>query len=49
MMKKKQSEQIQPYSGGSIPNTRKQNKNISQNNKSFLKIYQQVDLVSLKK
>ena len=35
--KKKQSEQIQTISGGSEPNTRKQNKNISQNSKKFLK------------
>ena len=34
---KKQSEQIQPFSGGSKPNTRKQNKNLSQNSKNFLK------------
>ena len=34
---KKQSEQIQPISGGGKPNTRKQNKNISQNNKRFIK------------
>ena len=34
---KKQSEQIQPISGGGKSNTRKQNKNISQNNKKFLK------------
>ena len=34
---KKQSEQIQLISGGGKPNTRKQNKNISQNNKKFLK------------
>ena len=34
---KKQSEQIQPTSGGAKPNTRKQNKNISQNSKNFLK------------
>ena len=34
---KKQSEQIQPISGGGKPNTRKQNKNISQNNKKFIK------------
>ena len=33
---KKQSEQIQPISGGKS-NTRKQNKNISQNNKKILK------------
>ena len=47
MKNKKQSEQNQPFSGGSKPNMRKQNKNISQNNKSFLKIYQQMDLVIL--
>ena len=34
---KKQREHIQPISGGGKPNTRKQNKNISQNNKKFLK------------
>ena len=34
---KKQSEQIQPISGGGKSDTRKQNKNISQNNKKFLK------------
>ena len=34
---KKQSEQIQPISGGGKPNTRKQNKNFSQNSKNFLK------------
>ena len=34
---KKQSEQIQPIPGRGKPNTRKQNKNISQNNKKFLK------------
>ena len=33
---KKQSEQIQPISGGK-PNTRKQNKKNSQNNKKFIK------------
>ena len=37
MKNKKQSEQIQPISGGGKSNTRKQNKNISQNNKKFLK------------
>ena len=34
---KKQSEQTQSISGGGKPNTRKQNKNISQNNKKFIK------------
>ena len=34
---KKQSDKIQPISGGGKPNTRKQNKNISQNSKNFLK------------
>ena len=34
---KKQSDKIQPISGGGKPNTRKQNKNISQNNKKFIK------------
>ena len=34
---KKQSEHIRPISGGGKPNTRKQNKNISQNSKKFLK------------
>ena len=34
---KKQSEQIQPISAGGKPNTRKQNKNFSQNNKKFIK------------
>ena len=33
---KKQSEQIQPISGGGKTNTRKQNKNCSKNNKKFL-------------
>ena len=37
MKNKKQSEQIQSISGGGKPNTRKQNKSISQNNKKFLK------------
>ena len=35
--KKKQSEQIQPISGEGKPNTRKQNKNISQTSKKTLK------------
>ena len=34
---KKQSEQIQPISGGGKSNTRKQNKNFSKNNKKFVK------------
>ena len=34
---RKQSEQIQPISGGGKPNRRKQNKNSSQNSKNFLK------------
>ena len=34
---KKQIDKIQPISEGDIPNTRKQNKNISQNNKKFIK------------
>ena len=34
---KKQSEQVQPISGGGISNTRKQNKKFSKNNKKFLK------------
>ena len=34
---KKQNEQIQPISGGCKPNTRKQNKSNSQNNKKILK------------
>ena len=34
---KKQSEQIQPISGGGKSNTRKQNKNCSKNNKKFVK------------
>ena len=34
---KKQSEQSQPISRGGRPNTRKQNKKISQNNKKFIK------------
>ena len=34
---KKQSEQSQPISGGGKPNTRKQNKKVSQNNKKFIK------------
>ena len=34
---KKQSEQIQHISGGGKPNTRKQNKNFSKNNKKFVK------------
>ena len=33
---KKQSDKIQTISGGGKPNTRKQNKNISQNSKKFL-------------
>ena len=37
MKNKKQSEQIQPISGGGKSNTRKQNKKISQKNKKFLK------------
>ena len=37
MKNKKESEQNQPISGGGKPNTRKQNKNISQNSKKFLK------------
>ena len=37
MKNKKQSEQIQPISGGGKSNTRKQNKNISQNKKNSLK------------
>ena len=32
---KKQSEQVQPISGGGKPNTRKQNKKFSKNNKKF--------------
>ena len=34
---KKQSEQIQPISGGGESNTRKQNKKFSKNNKKFVK------------
>ena len=34
---KTQSEKIKPPSGGGKPNTRKQNKNISQINKKFIK------------
>ena len=34
---KKQCDKVQPISGGVKPNTRKQNKNISQNSKKFLK------------
>ena len=34
---KKQSEKIQPISGGGKPNTRKQNNNNSQNKKMFIK------------
>ena len=34
---KKQSEHIQPISGGGKPNTRKQNKNFSKNNINFVK------------
>ena len=34
---KKQSEQIQPISGGGKSNTRKQNKKFSKNNKNFVK------------
>ena len=34
---KKQTEQIQPNSGGGKQNTRKQNKKISHNNKKFIK------------
>ena len=37
MKNERQSEQIQPISGGGKPSTRKQNKSISQNNKKFLK------------
>ena len=33
---KKQSEQIQPISAGGEPNTRKQNKKFSKNNKKFV-------------
>ena len=45
---RKQSEQIQPNSGGDKPNTKKQNKKISQNSKkNSLQMWQQVDLVSL--
>ena len=33
--KKKQKEKIQPFSGGGKPNTRKQNKIISQNSKKI--------------
>ena len=36
MKNKKQSEQIQPISGGGKSNTRKQNKKMSQSNKKFL-------------
>ena len=35
--KKKQSDKFQPISRGGKPNSRKQNKNISQNSKKFLK------------
>ena len=35
--KKVQTKEIKPISGGGKPNTRKQNKNISQNNKKFIK------------
>ena len=34
---KKQSNKTQPISGGGKPNTRKQNRSISQNSKNFLK------------
>ena len=34
---KKQSEKVQPISGGGKANTRKQNKNISQSSRKFLK------------
>ena len=34
---KKQSEQLQPISGGGEPNTRKQNKIFSRNNEKFVK------------
>ena len=37
MKNKKQSEQIEPISGGGKLNTRKQNKNFSQNGTKFLK------------
>ena len=37
MKSKKQSEQIQPISGGGKPNTRKQNKNFSKSNKKVVK------------
>ena len=33
---KKQSEQIQPISGGGKPNTRRQNKKLSQSNKKWV-------------
>ena len=36
---KKQSEQIQPISGGGKPNTRKQNKNFSKNIKKFVEAF----------
>ena len=35
--KSEQTRETQPISGGGKPNTRKQNKNISQNSKKFLK------------
>ena len=35
---KKQSKQVQPISGGGHPNTRKQNKKLSQNNKKWVAI-----------
>ena len=37
MKNKKQSEQIEPISGGGKPNTKKQIKNFSKNNKKFVK------------
>ena len=36
MKNEKQSEQIQPISGGGKPNTRKQDKKLSQNNKKWI-------------
>ena len=47
MRNKKQSEQIQPISGGGEPNTRKQKNFFKKKFKNLLKILQQEDLVSL--
>ena len=48
MKNKKQSEQIQPISGGGKSNTRKQTKKISQSSKKFLKNVAASDFAVLK-